>query len=105
MKPRAGGPGSAGCLGSSRGVIESRWVSTPLAFAGQLQPRRLNSEPFQLQRPRLNHGESARRCMEACQSEVMVDSVIHCHTYTFIHPSIHTYIHVQVIPAFVQASI
>jgi hypothetical protein len=41
-------------LGSSNGchlqskplVIESRWVSTPLASAGELRPRRLNNWPF-----------------------------------------------------------
>ena len=29
-------------LGPHLIVIESRWASTPLAFAGQLPPRRLN---------------------------------------------------------------
>jgi hypothetical protein len=31
------------CCQSKRPPIESRWVSRPLAFAGQLQPRRLNN--------------------------------------------------------------
>jgi hypothetical protein len=30
-------------LQSKRLVIESRWVSKPLAFAGKLRPRRLNN--------------------------------------------------------------
>jgi hypothetical protein len=30
---------------SKRLVIESRWVSKPLAFAGELRPRRLNNQP------------------------------------------------------------
>jgi hypothetical protein len=29
--------------GSTRPLIESRWVSKPLAFAGKLRPRRLNT--------------------------------------------------------------
>jgi hypothetical protein len=29
-------------------VIESRWVSTALALAGQLRPRRLNNSPLGL---------------------------------------------------------
>jgi|EP01049_Picozoa_sp_SAG25_P009204 hypothetical protein len=35
-----------GVLRSKRLLIESRWVSTPLAFAGKRRPRRLNNEPF-----------------------------------------------------------
>jgi hypothetical protein len=31
------------CLQSKRLVIESWWVSTPLASAGELRPRRLNN--------------------------------------------------------------
>jgi hypothetical protein len=34
---------SAFSLQSKRPLIESRWVSKPLAFAGQLRPRRLNN--------------------------------------------------------------
>jgi hypothetical protein len=33
-------------LQSKRLLIESRWVSKPLAFAGKLRPRRPNSEPL-----------------------------------------------------------
>eukprot|EP01047_Picozoa_sp_COSAG01_P021333 COSAG01_NODE_1235_length_11106_cov_3.058962_6_plen_248_part_00 len=33
-------------LQPTRPVIESRWVSKPLAFAGQLRPQRLNSQPL-----------------------------------------------------------
>jgi hypothetical protein len=33
---------SSPCAAIARLVIKSRWVSTPLAFAGQMQPRRLN---------------------------------------------------------------
>jgi hypothetical protein len=36
----------AGDLQSERLLIESRWVSTSLAFAGKLRPRRLNNQPF-----------------------------------------------------------
>jgi hypothetical protein len=35
--------GRGGCIGSKWLVIESRWVSKPLAFAGQLTPRRPNA--------------------------------------------------------------
>eukprot|EP01043_Picozoa_sp_COSAG02_P106275 COSAG02_NODE_42274_length_386_cov_0.547038_2_plen_106_part_01 len=35
-------------LRSKKLVIESRWVSTPVAFTGQLQPRRLNVQQQQL---------------------------------------------------------
>jgi hypothetical protein len=31
------------CCRSKRLLIDPRWVSTPLAFAGKLPPRRLNS--------------------------------------------------------------
>jgi hypothetical protein len=33
-------------LQSKRLLIESRWVSKPLVFAGKLRPRRLNKQPF-----------------------------------------------------------
>jgi hypothetical protein len=35
-----------GVLQSKRLVIEARWVSKPLASAGELRPRRLNNQPF-----------------------------------------------------------
>jgi hypothetical protein len=40
--PQAVLPGGAATLQSKRLLIESRWVSKPLAFAGKLRPRRLN---------------------------------------------------------------
>jgi hypothetical protein len=33
-------------LQPKRLLIDSRWVSKPLAFAGKLRPRRLNNWPF-----------------------------------------------------------
>jgi hypothetical protein len=38
--------GDAEHLRSKRRVIEARWVSKLLAFAGNLRPRRLNNQPF-----------------------------------------------------------
>jgi hypothetical protein len=39
-------PRRLGVLQSKRLLIETRWVSTPLAFAGKLRPRRFNNWPF-----------------------------------------------------------
>jgi hypothetical protein len=41
---------------STRLLIESRWVSKPLAPAGKLRPRRLNNWPFQTHRRRGRRG-------------------------------------------------
>eukprot|EP01047_Picozoa_sp_COSAG01_P048593 COSAG01_NODE_4746_length_4769_cov_29.055460_2_plen_177_part_00 len=41
--PQAVLPVGAATLQSKRLLIESRWVSKPLAFAGKLRPRRLNN--------------------------------------------------------------
>eukprot|EP01047_Picozoa_sp_COSAG01_P033529 COSAG01_NODE_2471_length_7630_cov_3.056566_17_plen_72_part_00 len=38
--------GDAEHLRSKRRLIEARWVSKLLAFAGKLRPRRLNNQPF-----------------------------------------------------------
>eukprot|EP01049_Picozoa_sp_SAG25_P000612 SAG25_NODE_21_length_22373_cov_13.904373_36_plen_178_part_00 len=37
-----------GTLHSNRALSESRWGSTPRAFAGERRPRRLNNQPFGL---------------------------------------------------------
>jgi hypothetical protein len=59
-RARASEPVLLWLLHSKRLLIESRWLSKPLASAGKLRPRRLNNWPFGLteipgRAPRLRH--------------------------------------------------
>jgi hypothetical protein len=79
-------------------VIESRWESKPLAFAGKLRPRRRNHRPFWAQVLALNanHFEVMPRVLSAMESLVDlrlgrngIQTLMRCESRprTLVHPT------------------
>jgi hypothetical protein len=66
---RAAGPSGAPALQPKRLLIESRWVSKPLASAGKLRPRRFNNHTNSVDSPHCAAPRYSPRCSPARETQ------------------------------------